>query len=91
MNDEHSGQVVALLEQILERLSQPMVAIPLSADLWDVAFIARYLKRSPNTVRRDIIVLPSFPKPIRLPGNGRAHALYKAREVVAWAESLQSR
>jgi hypothetical protein len=91
VNDFDSGQVVALLEQILERLSQPLVAIPLSADLWDVAFISRYVKRTPDTVRREIVVLPNFPKPIRLPGNGRAHALYKAREVVAWAEGLQSR
>lgn len=91
MSDNDCAQVVDLLGKILDRLSQPMVAIPLSADLWDAAFIARYLKRTPDTVRREIVVLPSFPKPIRLPGNGRAHALYKAREVVAWAESLQSR
>ncbi len=48
--------------------------------------MAAYLKRSPGRVYSDILCLPSFPRPIRLPVKGRAHALYKAREVIAWAE-----
>ena len=50
--------------------------------------IAAYLKRSVDTVRDDIITLPTFPRPIRLPMRGavRAQALYKARDVIAWAE-----
>ena len=42
-----------------------------------------------DRVYSDIVCLPSFPNPIRLPVKGRAQALYKAREVIAWAEKLQ--
>lgn len=82
-----------LLEQLLERLGQNTQSVPLSAQLWDTEMVASYLKRSYNTTRDSILVLPTFPAPIRLPssGKGRAYPLYKAREVVEWAESYQSR
>lgn len=62
-------------------------------DLWIPRHIAAYLKRSVDTVRDDIIALPSFPRPIRLPvqGTARAQALFKVREVIAWAERHTSR
>lgn len=65
------------------------LVVPGSLDLWDTSDIATYLKRSANTVRTDIVVQPSFPKPIRLPGTAKPRALYIAREVVRWAESFQ--
>ncbi|WP_208640112.1 hypothetical protein [Massilia violaceinigra] len=65
------------------------LAIPGSLDLWDTSDVATYLKRSANTVRREIDVQPSFPKPVRLPGTAKPQALYIAREVVQWAESFQ--
>lgn len=74
-----------LLEKLLARLSVP--AIPVQVDAWDTECIARYMKRSVDTVRREIVVQPTFPKPMRIPGAGRAQALYKAREVIAWLES----
>lgn len=77
-----------LLEQIAELVSKP--TLPTSIDLWDTVLIAAYLKRSVNRVRSDIIPLPTFPRPVRLPSSGRAQALYKAREVIAWAESYTS-
>lgn len=84
---------VELVEKIadaINKLARP--AIPLAVDLWDIATIAQYLKREPQVVRERIAVLPSFPQPIRLPAvKGRAHPLYKATEVIAWAESLQER
>lgn len=76
-----------MLAQLIEQLSKP--ALPASIDLWDTEAIARYLKRSYNTVRDSILPLPSFPAPVRLPSAGRSHALYKAREVIAWAEGHQ--
>lgn len=76
-----------LIELLTELLSRPV--FPVSIDAWDVEHIARYMKRTPNTVRREIVVQPTFPKPMRIPGAGKAHALYKAREVVAWLESHQ--
>jgi len=77
-----------LLTKLLERLAKPVPPpLPVAVDLWDTKHIGAYLKRSLDTVRDDIVCLPSFPKPIRLPTPGRAQALYKAREVIAWAES----
>lgn len=64
--------------------------VPISIALWDTEAIAIYLCRSVNRVRSDIVCLPTFPRPIRLPGHGKSQALYKAREVVAWAESYGS-
>ena len=77
-----------LLEKLLARLSAP--SIPVQVDAWDTECIARYMKRSADTVRREIVVQPSFPRPMRIPGAGRAQALYKAREVIAWLEQQQS-
>lgn len=81
-------EVLQRLVAALERLEKP--AIPISIDLWDTEHLAAYFKRSASRVRSDIVCLPSFPRPIRLPVAGRSQALYKAREVVAWAESHQS-
>ncbi|MFS2004647.1 hypothetical protein ACEN9F_13575 [Duganella sp. CT11-25] len=77
-----------LLEKLLERLAAPAPAPqqPISIALWDTNDIAAYLKRSKDRVYSDIVCLPTFPKPIRLPVKGRAQALYKAREVIAWTE-----
>lgn len=82
-----------VLEKLLEHLSKPAVSMPVAIDLWDTRHIAAYLKRSVDTVRDDIITLPSFPRPIRLPVRGtiRAQALYKAREVITWAERHTSK
>lgn len=77
-----------ILAAILQKLSEK--TIPIEFDLWDASHIAAYLKRSHSTVRDKILPLPSFPKPIRIQtANGTGHPLYKAREVVRWAESLQ--
>ncbi|NGZ86443.1 hypothetical protein [Duganella aceris] len=78
-----------LLEKLLARLTAPAPQQPISIALWDTNDIAAYLHRSRDRVYSDIISLPSFPKPIRLPVKGRAQALYKAREVVTWAEKHQ--
>lgn len=78
-----------ILSAILQKLSEKV--IPIEVDLWDASHIAAYLKRSHSTVRDRILPLPSFPKPIRIQtSNGTGHPLYKAREVVRWAESLQA-
>jgi predicted DNA-binding transcriptional regulator AlpA len=83
-----------LLEKLLTRLAPPALATtpaqPISIALWDTNDIAAYLKRSRERVYSDIVCLPTFPKPIRLPVKGRAQALYKAREVIAWTEKHTS-
>lgn len=82
---------IDIIKQLTNTLERMQVPLPVEIDLWDVEAIARYLKRSYSTVRDHIIVQPSFPKAIRLPGKGRSYPLYKAREVIAWAESHQSK
>lgn len=83
-----------ILEKLLERLSaviqSPAPQQPISIALWTTNDIAAYLHRSKDRVYSDIVCQPSFPKPIRLPVKGRAQALYKAREVIAWAEKYQA-
>jgi len=74
-----------MLAELFKKLSEP-APLPVQIDAWDTAHIARYMKRSADTVRREILVQPTFPRPMRIPGAGRAQALYKAREVVAWLE-----
>lgn len=76
------------VEQLAAAVAKCHVRLPVSFDLWDTKHIAAYLKRSTDTVRRDLVVLPDFPRPIRLPGASQSQALYKARDVVAWAERL---
>jgi hypothetical protein len=83
-----------VLEKLLERLNAviqpPAPPQPISIALWDTKDIAAYLHRSVDRVYSDIVCLPGFPKPIRLPVKGRAQALWKAREVIAWAEKHTS-
>lgn len=78
-----SEELLQRLEAVLERLNQP--AVPLSEQLWDMAAVAKYFHRNVQVVRESMACLPSFPKAIRLPSKGRAHPLYNAGEVVAWA------
>lgn len=79
-----------LLKELLEKLGAQQPALPVAVDLWDTALVGQYLKRSVDNVRKEIVCLPDFPRPVRLPVAGRAHALYKAREVIRWAESHTS-
>lgn len=79
-----------ILKAILQKLTERL--IPVEVDLWGTEHIAAYLKRSHSTVRDKILPLPSFPKPIRIQtANGTGHPLYKAREVIQWAENLQEK
>ncbi|WP_150127917.1 hypothetical protein [Janthinobacterium psychrotolerans] len=79
--------ILVKLAELLEKMQRPAHSISIA--LWDTKEIAAYLHRSVDRVYSDIVCLPSFPKPIRLPVKGRAQALYKAREVITWAEDLQ--
>lgn len=80
-----------LLTKLANMLGQQFKpAIPVDIDLWDVSTIASFLKRSDSNVRERICPLPDFPKAIRLPSlNGRGHPLWKAAEVIAWAEKYR--
>ena len=83
-----------LIQQMAAAVAQHLQpAIPVSVDLWDVATIARVLKRSESQVRNRLICLPDFPKAIRLPveGGGRGKPLYRANEVLEWTRKYQDR
>ncbi|KQQ93654.1 AlpA family transcriptional regulator [Massilia sp. Leaf139] len=83
-----------LIQQMAAAVAQHLQpAIPVQIDMWDVATIARVLKRSETQVRNRMICLPDFPKAIRLPvvGGGRGQPLFRASEVLEWAGKYQDR
>jgi hypothetical protein len=82
-----------LIQKLADAITKHIhAAIPIDIDLWDMATIGAYLKRSPAMVRERIACLPSFPKAIRLPTTtGRAQPLYKATEVIAWTLKHQEK
>lgn len=82
---------ISLLLEAIEKLSP---RIPINIDLWSIREIAAYLKRSEAVVRDRIVAIPSFPEAIRLPvgsSSRRGQPLWKAREVIAWAEKYKGR
>jgi hypothetical protein len=86
--DAHTTPAIDIDKLAAALAEQLRRAIPLSVDLWDFETIGRYLKRNPDSVRTRIACLPDFPKAIRLPSEkgNRAHPLWKAAEVIKWAE-----
>ena len=56
--------------------------------LWTIEDVAAQLHRSIRSAR-DYVARPDFPRAIRIAGNG--HPLYKASEVLAWADRWQER
>lgn len=83
------SEIDQLAEKVAELLARKRAAIPVNVDLWDVPLVSEYLKRSENYVRNVIINVPDFPRPIRLPnkGGGVGSRLWRARDVIQWAES----
>jgi len=73
------------------RMTQPTeqqkTPVPFDVMLWAVDDVAEYLRRATTVTRERIVVLPSFPPAIRLPGNARP--LWQAAEVAKWAMSYK--
>jgi predicted DNA-binding transcriptional regulator AlpA len=81
----------ALIEKLAAALAAQLPPpIPVEIDLWDVATIARLLKRNESQVRNRIVCLADFPKAIRLPITGGPR-LYRAAEVLAWVGKYQDK
>ncbi|MDY7537646.1 hypothetical protein QN372_00650 [Undibacterium sp. RTI2.1] len=83
-----------LIEKLAAAVAQHIKpSIPLNIDLWDIATIAQFFKRNESVVRERIACKPDFPAAIRLPTETgkRGHPLYKATEVIKWAEKHQER
>lgn len=87
----NDSDLIARLASELAKQLRP--ALPIEIDLWDIATIATYLKRSESVVRERMACLPDFPKAIRLPStrSARGQALYRAKEVIQWAAKYQDR
>jgi len=85
------GDLIARLAAELAKQLRP--ALPIEIDLWDIATIATYLKRSESVVRERMACLPDFPKAIRLPStrSARGQALYRAKEITQWASKYQDK
>jgi hypothetical protein len=79
-----SGLIARLAAELANQLRP---ALPVEIDLWDIATIATYLKRSESVVRERMVCLPDCSKAIRLPStrSARGQALYRAKEVIQWA------
>lgn len=82
-------------QSIIDRLAAAVAGqinrIPIEIDLWDSARIGEFLKVGSRQVLERYAPLPNFPRAIRLPtpqgGNGQP--LWKAVEVIAWAEKFK--
>jgi hypothetical protein len=87
----NDSDLIARLAAELAKQLRP--ALPIEIDLWDIATIATYLKRSESVVRERMACLPDFPKAIRLPSTRsvRGQALYRAKEVIQWAARYQDK
>lgn len=84
-------------QEMIDRLADAVAqrigpsSVPLDEQLWDLAMVSQHLHRNPQTVRESMACLPSFPKAIRLPSEGRAHPLYNAGEVIEWAKKFRDK
>ena len=87
------GEEARLLSKLLSLLTRiPKSPIPLEVALWNSTTIGEFLNRDSAVVRERIATLPSFPKAIRLPSKrGLSHPLYKAVEVIAWANKFKEK
>lgn len=86
-----SEELLQRLTNVLEKLGAG--SVPISVDLWDADMIAAYLKRSSRQVMSRYAPLPDFPRAIRLPSTtgGCGQPLWKATDVIAWAEKYQEK
>jgi hypothetical protein len=82
---------IDLLAAVVAKQVRPAISIEIA--LWDIATIAAYLNRGESQERERMACLPDFPKAIRLPSASatRGHALYKAKEIIAWTAKYQDR
>lgn len=90
MMHSDSELITRLAAELAKHMRPP---IPVDIDLWDIAMIAAYLKRSDAVVRERMACLPDFPKAIRLPSTkaARGQALYRARDIIEWAARYQDK
>jgi hypothetical protein len=85
-----------LFLQLAGAISQKVEEVrsaPFPMDLWDIPTIAHVFKRTELQVRQCMVCRPDFPKAARFrsEGGGRSHALYKASDVLTWADKFKDK
>lgn len=84
MTDPLIDQIAA---QVIARIPQ---ALPVEMQLWNHADIANYLRAKVRTIAEKTVMRPDFPKPVRPPlmrDTEQGYPLYRAAEVIRWAEA----
>jgi len=74
----------------IDELAKKIAAALNANALWDVAEVATYLHRNEHNTSQHIVRQPGFPRPIRIPtgrGEKSPRPLWRAKDVIAWAES----
>ncbi len=75
--------LVTSIHDLIRQLQRPAVAA--KDELWTANDIAGYLKLSPYTVERRVVVQPSFPTSVQPCATGaKAAKRWFANEVVLW-------
>lgn len=74
----------------LDELARKIAARLTPHALWDLSEVSEFLHRSEQHTRMWVITLDGFPRPIRIPwgkGAERPQPLWRAKDVISWAES----
>ncbi|SDV49255.1 hypothetical protein [Chitinasiproducens palmae] len=85
------SEIEQLARQICVAIGSQRSVVPIDVALWDIAAIAEYLRRKETYTRDSIVTQPGFPRSIRLPAagkSGQGRPLWRAKDVIAWAESF---
>lgn len=84
-------QDITLIDRLAAAIAGRINLIPIDVDLWDASRIGEFLKVGSRQVLERYAPLPNFPRAIRLPtpSGGKGQPLWKAVEVIAWAEKFK--
>lgn len=88
---DEAAQFTILIDRLAAEIAKRIrPAIPIDVMLWNKKTIQDYLSANDSTVT-EYIKLGDFPKAIRIPTKAgkRSQPRWKAKEVIAWAESYQ--
>lgn len=82
--------LIGSLHELIRQLQRPAVAA--EDELWTSHDIAAYLKLSPYTVERRVVVQPSFPTSVQPCATGvKAAKRWFAAEVIIWLRQHRAR
>jgi len=80
-----------VLEDIYSLITKQINTQITDTTIWHTSDIASWLKLSEGSVRRSVLVQPSFPKPINLgEQNANAARRWFAKDIINWVKYNQS-